>query len=497
MAFVDIGVGTAMLYGAGIGAGAGALYAGVTGGNVLNGALMGGGIGALGGAGAAGLAGASWGGAAAETLAAADTTAVGMGFSSAAEAISANPANAALLGLPEGTTAAQAAALGGSSSASAGFMGQSAAPNVIQAAGAANTANTLSQTSSAPTNATDPMQASQEGYNLPSTGNQYDTQYMGEYGGPQVGSPQAVASNVYQGGNVPQNAISGFFDKAGNWVSQNKGLTAAGLGAAYLLSRKNAFQPNYLPAYTPQSAASMGLNRTLASNYMPSRPMAKGGIASLADGGLLQSGPAQVNFMGSDMYPQSQINRSYYATPTQMPTSAQQTAASYEPKTNPLTGELTENMAAGGITAAGETGLQPIAQSMSPQYIQQLASQFGTTPQVAEQGIQAIKGIAGKAGGGSVGSHYNLGSYSDGGRLLKGPGDGMSDNIPASIADKQPARLADGEFVVPADVVSHLGNGSTDAGAKHLYKMMDNVRKARTGRKSQGKQIKADKYLPK
>ena len=68
---------------------------------------------------------------------------------------------------------------------------------------------------------------------------------------------------------------------------------------------------------------------------------------------------------------------------------------------------------------------------------------------------------------------------------------------PASIADKQPARLADGEFVVPADVVSHLGNGSTDAGAKHLYKMMDNVRKARTGRKAQGKQIKADKYLPK
>ena len=72
----------------------------------------------------------------------------------------------------------------------------------------------------------------------------------------------------------------------------------------------------------------------------------------------------------------------------------------------------------------------------------------------------------------------------------------MSDNIPASIAQKQPARLADGEFVVPADVVSHLGNGSTDAGAKRLYAMMDNVRKARTGNKKQGKQIKADKYLP-
>lgn len=89
-----------------------------------------------------------------------------------------------------------------------------------------------------------------------------------------------------------------------------------------------------------------------------------------------------------------------------------------------------------------------------------------------------------------------LGGYSDGGRMLKGPGDGMSDNIPAVIGKKQPARLADGEFVVPADVVSHLGNGSTDAGAKQLYAMMDKVRTARTGRKDQGRQIKPNKYMP-
>jgi hypothetical protein len=90
----------------------------------------------------------------------------------------------------------------------------------------------------------------------------------------------------------------------------------------------------------------------------------------------------------------------------------------------------------------------------------------------------------------------SLGSYSDGGRMLKGPGDGMSDDIPAKIGGKQEARLADGEFVVPADVVSHLGNGSTDAGAKQLYSMMDKVRQARTGRKSQGTQIKPNKYMP-
>jgi hypothetical protein len=90
----------------------------------------------------------------------------------------------------------------------------------------------------------------------------------------------------------------------------------------------------------------------------------------------------------------------------------------------------------------------------------------------------------------------SLGSYSDGGRMLKGPGDGMSDSIPASIGRKQPARLADGEFVVPADVVSHLGNGSTDAGAKQLYSMMNKVRQARTGNSKQGREIQPRKYLP-
>jgi hypothetical protein len=89
----------------------------------------------------------------------------------------------------------------------------------------------------------------------------------------------------------------------------------------------------------------------------------------------------------------------------------------------------------------------------------------------------------------------DLGGYSDGGRMLKGPGDGMSDDIPATIANKQPARLANEEFVVPADVVSHLGNGSSEAGAKQLYKMMDRVRQARTGNKKQGKQINPEKYL--
>lgn len=82
------------------------------------------------------------------------------------------------------------------------------------------------------------------------------------------------------------------------------------------------------------------------------------------------------------------------------------------------------------------------------------------------------------------------------GRYLKGNGDGMSDSIPATINGHQPARLADGEFVVPADVVSHLGNGSSDAGAKKLYSMMDKIRTARTGKKRQAPAVRADKYMP-
>lgn len=82
------------------------------------------------------------------------------------------------------------------------------------------------------------------------------------------------------------------------------------------------------------------------------------------------------------------------------------------------------------------------------------------------------------------------------GRYLDGPTDGMADKIPATIADKQPARLSHGEFVVPADVVSHLGNGNSNAGAERLYDMMDRIRKARTGNTKQGKQINPNKFLP-
>ncbi len=114
-------------------------------------------------------------------------------------------------------------------------------------------------------------------------------------------------------------------------------------------------------------------------------------------------------------------------------------------------------------------------------------------------------GAGGLASGGisrlryATGGLSDLGSYSDGGRLLRGPGDGVSDSIPAVIGQRQPARLADGEFVIPARIVSELGNGSTEAGARKLYAMMDRVQKARSktvGKGKIAKNTRADKHLP-
>jgi hypothetical protein len=99
----------------------------------------------------------------------------------------------------------------------------------------------------------------------------------------------------------------------------------------------------------------------------------------------------------------------------------------------------------------------------------------------------------------AAGGGYNLGDYSDGGRLLRGPGDGVSDSIPATIGKKQPARLADGEFVVPARIVSELGNGSTEAGARKLYAMMNRIQSARgktVGKGKVAKNSRAERHLP-
>ena len=341
-----------------------------------------------------------------------------------------------------------------------------------------------------------------------------------------VGSLYAGAAPTVGGALTPaaSSILGGGATTAATSIIPGISNTALGIGAGGLglMSLMKNDQSKYgTPSITPYSGGNLSKFRYDPASYnpdvvVPPNPKyqaqytnyqtapyqaAEGGVVpGYADGGLLQGGPVNIDFMGGGMYPQSQQQRSYYATPTQMPTSAQQTAASYEPKTNPLTGEMTANMAGGGT---GKDALKDLLSSRD--LMDQYESQYQSDPTA----------VAGKAQGGDYdamlvlnklrgtpnanyasGGIANLGGYSDGGRMLKGPGDGMSDSIPATIQNKQPARLADNEFVVPADVVSHLGNGSSDAGAKKLYAMMDKVRKARTGKAKQAPQINANKYMP-
>jgi hypothetical protein len=120
-----------------------------------------------------------------------------------------------------------------------------------------------------------------------------------------------------------------------------------------------------------------------------------------------------------------------------------------------------------------------------------------TAPVTAPAATPAPAATVKAAGGGMMqGGIASLAGYSDGGQLLRGPGDGVSDSIPATIGGKQPARLADGEFVIPARIVSELGNGSTEAGARKLYEMMDRVKATRKKSKNIAADTKAAKHLP-
>lgn len=256
-------------------------------------------------------------------------------------------------------------------------------------------------------------------------------------------SPQQLSQGVAQGVYTPQQAAqygqaySGVYNQptpGSDFYATSSPITKAGILALPGLgvAAGEQYNPPGAEQYDPNNPARWRLSNSFqAPPPVQPNPYYTANYTGYAAGGL-------ADLQGS-MYPQSQQDTTQFATPSQMPTSAEVVRASYEPKTNAYTGQPMM-MASGGIS--------------------------------------------------------DLGGYSDGGRMLKGRGDGMSDSIPANIGGKQPARLADGEFVVPADVVSHLGNGSTDAGAKRLYSMMDKVRQARTGKKKQAPAVNPNKMMP-
>ena len=227
----------------------------------------------------------------------------------------------------------------------------------------------------------------------------------------------------------------------------------------------------------------------VANPYMPSSPSlaAAGGLqtAHFANKGLVNYGLSLLD---------NSSNRPVDITQTDP-------GAKYSPAYNSIgimpyekdtEGMSSDKMAQSILKQAKSLGkMAARASVMMPDPAQTAVSSIQNEASSASAKEGGLQGYA--LGGLSMG---NLGGYSDGGRLLKGPGDGVSDSIPASIGSKQPARLAEGEFVIPARIVSELGNGSTDAGAKRLYAMMDRIKAKRRKTKNIAADTKTYNYLP-
>ena len=234
-----------------------------------------------------------------------------------------------------------------------------------------------------------------------------------------------------------------------------------------------------------------------------------------AEGGPVEDMSTAATLGENTMYPMANMRSSSFATPYQTPQSTNMMssmAPSGGGTVNMMSGE--PNMQGTRFDGGGFIGttLNNMGSSLGHMFKggdsdgwAKLEAMMGGGAKPAESSPskqsynQSSQTYSSMATGGISDAHYNLGGYSDGGRLLRGPGDGVSDDIPAMIGEKQPARLADGEFVVPARIVSELGNGSTEAGARKLYAMMDRVQSAR--KKTVGKDriahnSRADKYLP-
>jgi hypothetical protein len=296
---------------------------------------------------------------------------------------------------------------------------------------------------------------------------------------------------------------------------------------------------------TPYSGLSPSFASTESGEYrQPGGPSPY--LYGFADGGI--TGPVeQMSNMnaigGNEMYPMANIPRLEYANPVQQrPISENIMTMGGDAPTDPYTGQL--KFSDGGTTYDDDKEAAKTS-AMRKRYSKMMGDNSNMEENISDMksavaraqsksgivghGISNLSKTAGDAAqseladlmgkykiksslpkmlspqSGSMeyaangGIMHGLGGYSDGGRLLKGPGDGVSDSIPAVIGSKQPARLADGEFVIPARIVSELGNGSTEAGARQLYAMMERIQKGR--RKSVGKNkvavdSKAKKHLP-
>jgi len=294
----------------------------------------------------------------------------------------------------------------------------------------------MAQAAPAPTGLDAVYQGAKSMFNDP-TGEKFKTLGGGSYSGlAKMGlSAAAPAASLKSSGLAPLPTSSG--KQIVPHYRFTPGMTMPTPEASATGVENTYFQPSY-------TAVSDAEAQQLYPGY-PAAQAADGGLMGYAGGGPVEQ-MSNNNAIGANTgFPQAYLHNNAYATPYQTPISQNVLTGAGDVSVDPYTGE--QRMAEGGLSDA----------------------------------------------------HYNLGGYSDGGRLLRGPGDGVSDSIPAMIGKKQPARLADGEFVVPARIVSELGNGSTEAGARRLYAMMDRIQAVRSKTVGKGKVAKnsrADKYLP-
>lgn len=446
--------------------GAAAMVGGATG--IATGSLEKGLMAGLGAYGGAGMAG---------SLSSAGASAVGdLGASAATDALASQGAS--------NVAASQVANTG----AAAGLPGAAASnidPSLLNAMSVRDVAasNVIGSTAGLPMGASSALQSA-----IPQTGADAAVQTAGR-----VGATSAMTPTQAMGKGL--GAVTSSPSAAGSFLGDNM----LNIGAAAIPALAQDTQD-----YTPMTEEEESTLKSISPNFRAMRPTRpnpyyQAQYPSYASGGPVER-MSQMNVAlnpQGGLYPQGMIDKTQYALPTQRPTSmevidagaqrafAEGGIARYAPggvAHLPVKGTYRDSDSATANKDAYEAAMIRLNKLRKGANLSSVS--------MPKSNVKGLGDLPEFAAGGS------LGGYSDGGRMLKGPGDGMSDDIPAVIGSKQPARLADGEFVIPADVVSHLGNGSTDAGAKKLYSMMDKIRKARTGNKKQGKKINPNKFLP-
>jgi hypothetical protein len=317
----------------------------------------------------------------------------------------------------------------------------------------------------------------------------------GKYRGPEgqlnLGDQFDTGLRLATGGTIQSGGIRDLYGTPDNQPTISPGLSGFGLGRLNNLAGEQAMTQAQTLGYAEGGEVGMNLNdNTLNLNLVGKPSDSQSGMMG-QPGGMLGELYRGSSTLGNPFFGAMGLGRSALPEPEPIAYNLNVNTGKQEPQY--AEGAQSMGRRLGGLDGLGGLyglgGLGGLYGSMGGR--QGGMNDFFTRLMGSGRGARLEpKSYSLNVNTGKQEAQYAQGGY------LDGQGDGMSDSIPATIEGKQPARLADGEFVIPADVVSHIGNGSSKAGSKRLYAMLDKVRHARTGNKKQGKEIKADKYLP-